>query len=142
MTKYEIKLLIVEDDNVIRSIYQRVLQNTVANILVAENGEEGYNIFLKENPDLILTDIKMPIMNGLDMINKIREENKAVRILIMSAYGESRYFINAIESGVKGFLTKPIKNEDLKKAVVEQASDILLEKNLVEAELKSRTAEN
>ncbi len=142
MTKYEIKLLIVEDDNVIRSIYQRVLQNTVANILVAENGEEGYNIFLKENPDLILTDIKMPIMNGLDMINKIREENKAVRILIMSAYGESRYFINAIESGVKGFLTKPIKNEDLKKAVVEQASDILLEKNLVEAELKRRTAEN
>lgn len=111
MDKFDIKLLLVEDDVVTMSIYKRILGSLFSNILIATNGEEGFNLFQQETPDLILTDIKMPVMNGLDMINKIREENKTVRIIIMSAYGESRYFINAIESGVKGFLTKPIKND-------------------------------
>lgn len=138
---FDIKLLIVEDDLVIRGIYKRVLQVIVSKIILAKNGEEGYEMFKLENPDLILSDIKMPVMNGLDMITKIREESKTVRILIMSAYGESRYFINAIESGVKGFLTKPIKNEDLEKIITEQANDILLEKNLKEEEKKRIAAE-
>lgn len=141
MAIYEIKLLLVEDDSIIRSIYKRILQNTVSHIIIARNGEEGFTLFQEHKPDLVLTDIKMPIMNGLDMIKKIRENNRTVRILIMSAYGESRYFINAIESGVKGFLTKPIKNTDLIKAVAEQANDILLEKNLKEAERKRTAAE-
>lgn len=138
---FNIKLLIVEDDVVIRGIYQRVLEKTVSTIILAENGEEGYDLFKKEKPDLILSDIKMPVMNGLDMINKIREESKTVRILIMSAYGESRYFINAIESGVKGFLTKPIKNDHLEKIIADQASDILLEKNFKVEEKKRIAAE-
>jgi len=138
---FNIKLLIVEDDIVIRSIYQRVLQKTISTIILAENGEEGYELFRKEKPDLILSDIKMPVMNGLDMINKIRKESKTVRILIMSAYGESRYFINAIESGVKGFLTKPIKNDHLEKIIADQASDILLENNFKEEEKKRIAAE-
>lgn len=138
---YNIKLLIVEDDIVIRGIYQRVLEKIVSTIILAENGEEGYELFKKEKPDLILSDIKMPVMNGLDMINKIREESKTVRILIMSAYGESRYFINAIESGVKGFLTKPIRNDHLEKIITDQANDILLEKNFKAEEKKRITAE-
>jgi PAS domain S-box-containing protein len=138
---YDIKLLLVEDDTIIRGIYERVLRKTVSNIILAKNGEEGYELFKKEKPDLILSDIKMPVMNGLDMIHKIRGESKTVRIIIMSAYGESRYFINAIESGVKGFLTKPIKNEHLEKIVSEQANDILLEKNLKKEEKKRISAE-
>ncbi len=141
MDKFDIKLLLVEDDVVTMSIYKRILGSLFSNILIATNGEEGFNLFQQETPDLILTDIKMPVMNGLDMINKIREENKTVRIIIMSAYGESRYFINAIESGVKGFLTKPIKNDHLKKVVIEQANDILLEQNLILEEKRRKIAE-
>lgn len=138
---YDIKLLIVEDDIVIRGIYQQVLKKTISTIFLAENGEEGYSKFKEEQPDLILSDIKMPVMNGLDMIHKIRNESKTVRIIIMSAYGESRYFINAIESGVKGFLTKPIRNIQLKKIIEEQAKDILLEKNFKNEEKKRISAE-
>ena len=138
---YDIKLLIVEDDTVIRGIYQRVLEKSISKIILAKNGEEGYEIFKKEKPDLILSDIKMPVINGLDMINKIRQEDKSVRIIIMSAYGESKYFINAIETGVKGFLIKPIKNDHLTKIVSEQANDILLERKLKLAEKKRKAAE-
>jgi len=139
--KYDIKLLLVEDDAIVREVYSRLLAKIISTIIVANNGETGYDLFEKENPDLILTDIKMPVMNGLDMIKKIRGNNSGVKILIMSAYRESRYFINAIEAGVKGFLTKPIKNDDLIRAVSEQANDILLERNLKEAEKKRNTAE-
>jgi len=139
--KYNIKLLLVEDDAIIREVYSRLLSKIISTIIVADNGETGYALFEKENPDLILTDIKMPVVNGLDMIKKIRITNSGVKILIMSAYRESRYFINAIEAGVKGFLSKPIKNDDLIRAVSEQANDILLERNLKEAESKRNTAE-
>jgi len=139
--KYDIKLLLVEDDAIIREIYSRLLGKTISRIIIADNGETGYELFKKEDPDLILTDIKMPVMNGLDMIKKIRNDNSSVKILIMSAYNESRYFINAIEAGVKGFLTKPIKSGDLTKAISEQANDILLERNLKDAERKRNTAE-
>jgi len=138
---FDIKLLIVEDDSIIRNIFERALSKYIASIYTAKNGEEGLNKYLKVKPDLILTDIKMPIMNGLDMINEIREYDSGVRIIIMSAYGESRYFLNAIESGVKGFLTKPIKNSDLIKTVSDQANDILLEKKLKEEEDKRKQAE-
>lgn len=138
---FDIKLLIVEDDSIIRNIFERALSKYVANIYTAKNGEEGLNKYIQIKPDLILTDIKMPIMNGLDMINEIREYDTGVRIIIMSAYGESRYFLNAIESGVKGFLTKPIKNSDLIKTVSDQINDILLEKKLKEEEDKRIQAE-
>jgi len=138
---YDIKLLIVEDDTVIRGIYLRVLEKNISTIILAKNGEEGYEIFKKEKPDLILSDIKMPVMNGLDMINKIRQEDKSVRIIIMSAYGESKYFINAIETGVKGFLIKPIKNDHLTKIITDQANDILLERKLKLEEKKRIAAE-
>ena len=138
---YDIKLLIVEDDKIISSIYKRVLEKTIANIILANNGKEGLELYKQHKPDLILTDIKMPIMNGLDMIKEIREINKEVRIIIMSAYGESRYFLNAIESGVKGFLIKPIKNDDLKRVITGQVKDILLEYSLIEEEKKRISAE-
>lgn len=138
---FDIKLLIVEDDSIIRNIFERALSKYVANIYTAKNGEDGLYKYLEIKPDLILTDIKMPIMNGLDMINEIRERDNGVRIIIMSAYGESRYFLNAIESGVKGFLTKPIKNEELIKTISDQANDILLEKKFKEEEVKRKQAE-
>ncbi len=139
MKKLDISLLLVEDDTVIRNIYQQILSKYVNILFVAGNGQEGYSSYLKNKPDLILTDIKMPVMNGLDMINKIREEDKTMRIIIMSAYSESRFFINAIESGVKGFLIKPVDTEHLKSVILEQANDILLEKRIiVEAELRRK----
>ena len=96
MKKLDISLLLVEDDTVIRNIYKQILGQHISILYLASNGEEGYQSYLDNKPDLIISDIKMPIMNGLDMIKKIREVDKTMRIIIMSAYGESRYFIKAI----------------------------------------------
>ncbi len=140
--KHLITLLLVEDDKVIRNVYAQLLDRIVSKVVTASNGEEGYDSFIEHSPDLILTDIKMPVMNGLDMINKIRSHNKQVRVIIMSAYGESRFFLKAIESGVKGFLTKPINISKLQEIILEQVKDILLEKNFHKEESKRRLAES
>tara|TARA_Y100000385_G_C13107584_1_gene649278 strand:- start:5799 stop:8009 length:2211 start_codon:yes stop_codon:yes gene_type:complete len=141
MEKLDIKLLFVEDDTIIRNVYKQILKQFVKTLYVASDGKEGYDSYLINKPDLIVTDIKMPIMNGLDMINKIREQDKEMRIIIMSAYSESRFFINAIESGVKGFLIKPVETHHLKDVIREQANDILLEKRLDEEAHKRQQAE-
>ena len=141
MKKLGISLLLVEDDIVIRSIYKQILTKYVENVTIAVDGEDGYSKYLETKPDLILTDIKMPKMNGLDMIKKIRVDDKLQRIIIMSAYGESRFFLKAIESGVKGFLVKPVETEYLLSVVSEQANDILLEKRLIEEADKRQIAE-
>jgi Response regulators consisting of a CheY-like rec eiver domain and a winged-helix DNA-binding domain len=142
MEKLDIKLLFVEDDTIIRNVYKQILKQFVKTLYVASDGKEGYDSYLINKPDLIVTDIKMPIMNGLDMINKIREQDKEMRIIIMSAYSESRFFINAIESGVKGFLIKPVETPNLKDVIQEQANDILMEKRLDEEAHKRHQAES
>lgn len=130
MEKLDISVLLVEDDAVIRNIYKQILSQFIGTLHIAVDGENGYNSYLDNKPDLIITDIKMPVMNGLDMIKKIRDIDKSMRIIIMSAYGESRFFINAIEYGVKGFLVKPVDTDHLKNVILEQANEILLEKRL------------
>ncbi len=141
MKKLDISLLLVEDDVVIRSIYKQILTKHIENVIIAVDGEDGYSKYLETNPDLILTDIKMPKMNGLDMVKKIRINDKSQRIIIMSAYGESRFFLKAIESGVKGFLVKPVETDHLLSVIKEQANDVLLEKRFNEEATRRLSAE-
>jgi PAS domain S-box-containing protein len=75
------------------------------------------------------------------MVKKIRIDDKSQRIIIMSAYGESRFFLKAIEAGVKGFLVKPVETEHLLNVISEQAHDILLEKRLNNEAVKRQIAE-
>ena len=142
MEKLEISLLLVEDDKVIRNIYAQILKQHISKLYIASDGAEGYKSYMDHKPDLILSDIKMPVMNGLDMIKKIREDDKSMRIIIMSAYGESRFFLKAIESGVKGFLVKPIETKHLLNVIQEQANDILLEKRLKDEAIRRVVAEH
>ncbi|MFZ4464513.1 MAG: response regulator, partial [Bacteroidales bacterium] len=142
MNYCDISLLYVEDELVLRNIYQKILEKHVNRIYLAENGEDAYNQYLEYKPDLIITDIKMPVMNGLDLVRKIRKENPNARIIIMSAYGESHYFMRAIENGVKGFLLKPVDNERLFQTIEEQAREILMERMVLTEEMKRKKAED
>ncbi len=103
-----LKVLYVEDNQEARESTLGLLNNIFENITTAINGEDGLEKFKKDEFDLILTDINMPKMNGIEMITKIRERNKDIPILILSAYNESGYFIDTIKQGVEGYLLKPI----------------------------------
>jgi len=103
-----LKLLFVEDEEDLLSIISDALIKLQANFLTANNGLEALEI-LKENPDIdaIITDINMPLMNGLDMIKNIIDQDIHIPIIVMSAHTETEYIAKAKEYGVNEYLLKP-----------------------------------
>ncbi|MGB5792288.1 EAL domain-containing protein [Poseidonibacter sp.] len=108
---YNLNLLYVEDNDEVRNSTMIILREFFKNITVAENGQEGYERFTEQKFDLIMTDINMPKLGGLEMISKIRETDNEVLILVLSAYNEPNYFMESIKLGVEGYLLKPINME-------------------------------
>ena len=105
------QLLYVEDNYEARESTIGILEEFFSKIIVAEDGLDGLEKFKTNNIDLIITDINMPKMNGLDMVQKIREIDQDVFILVLSAYNESGFFMDSIRLGVDGYLLKPIEIE-------------------------------
>ena len=116
-------ILYVEDEDLAREKLAQVLQRFFKKVIVAPNGEEGYKIFQKEmltqNIDLILSDINMPKMNGIEMLEKIRETNSEVPIIYTTARTESEYLLKAIELNASHYILKPIDIEETIKRVEE-----------------------
>ncbi len=141
MDKLDITVLFVEDEELLRAIFERILDKMVQRLYIAENGKSGLEAYSKYHPDLIITDIMMPVMDGLEMVQKIRERDNTVKLVILSAYGEAEYFMDAIEIGVNSFLLKPIETKKLTSLVEELANSILLERKVQEQELQRKLAE-
>lgn len=137
MQKHNISLLYAEDDSSIRATYVPLLQKKVEKLYVATNGEEGLALYKEFKPDLILTDIKMPIMDGFEMIKAIKKEQVNIRCMIMSAYKKPEYFTESIEIGVKSFLIKPVETKKLMEQLDEQAT-IVLQKKEYSVEVQKR----
>jgi len=141
MTVENISVLLVESDDILRAIYSKIIARQVKEVITATNGEDGFLVYKSHMPDIIITDIKLPVINGIDMVKKIRSLDKSVRVIIMSAFVDVKYFIQAIEAEVKGFLTKPVDSEKLAKLLSQQVHEILLERQIEEEGRKRREAE-
>lgn len=107
-----LKLLFIEDSEEVRDQTTKFLENFFSDITTCENGKEGLELFIHGNYDLILTDINMPVMNGLDMIEKIREVDANIPILVLSAHNETSIIQNANKLNIDGYIIKPIVLEN------------------------------
>ena len=115
-TKY--KLLVVEDHADIR-LYLRVLFSATYNIIMAENGEEGVRIARKEIPDLVITDVMMPIMNGFECCRILKEDLKTchIPIILLTALTDDENIVKGIELGADDYILKPFNPEILRTKV-------------------------
>jgi len=104
-----IKILYVEDEELIRENTKRPLQYLCDELIVAPNGAQGLELY-KHNTDIdiVVSDIKMPKMNGIEMCKAIKEINENQHIIFTTAHSENRYFMEAIEMQVDGYILKPI----------------------------------
>lgn len=111
----QLSLLYVEDDNDTREASATILEDYVGKLIVAKNGKEALELLSQNSIDLILTDILMPKMNGIEMIRKIREGkiNPQIPIVITTAHTETQYLLDAIHLRVDGYILKPIVIGDL-----------------------------
>ncbi len=103
-------LLYVEDEINSRELLSSILEDEVKELFVASNGKEGLELFEKHKPDIVLTDIAMPIMNGIEMSKKIREINSNVPIAILTAFNEPEYLNKAIDLKIEKYILKPIEH--------------------------------
>lgn len=107
-------VLYVEDENAVREQTQMILKDFVKEVYLASNGEEGLKIALEKEVDIIVTDILMPGMNGIEMLKKLKNEhNKVIPTIITTAFTETEYLMDAITLKVDGFIMKPINVKDL-----------------------------
>lgn len=111
------KILIVDDERRERVGLEKLIHRYKypLEVLLAANGEEALEIVEKENIDILLTDIKMPFMTGIELIDQIRKRGYTPFCIIFSAYGEFEYARNAISLGVIQYLLKPILLDDFQK---------------------------
>ncbi len=100
-------LLYVEDNKMARDSMLMVLEEFFIDIVVAIDGKDGLNKFKDNDIDIVLTDINMPNMNGLDMAKEIKKINRDTPIIVLSAHQEVDYFTDSIKTGIDGYLIKP-----------------------------------
>jgi response regulator RpfG family c-di-GMP phosphodiesterase len=106
-------ILYVEDDDVIRENMLGFLNRRFDRVLLAENGAAGLDMYRKNKPEIVMTDIKMPVMDGLEMTRAILEMNDKAAIIVTSAHNEAKYLLGSIDLGISHYLIKPLELEKL-----------------------------
>ena len=105
-------VLIVENEGDGKKIVQEVMRDKFEKVITAENGDEGLKKFKKYNPNMVITDVFMPIMNGLDMAKSIKEISKDTPIIVFSTNSEKETLLKAIDVGIDKYVLKPIDLDD------------------------------
>jgi len=131
-TILDISVLYVEDELPTRDKIARILKREVRSLFLAENGEEGLALFELHRPDIVVTDIKMPAMDGLDMAERIKAICKDVHVILTTAHGEADAFMKSIKVGVDRYLLKPIDVSVLVRNLREMAQIIGIARELQE----------
>jgi diguanylate cyclase (GGDEF)-like protein len=120
-------LLYVEDNKIIQKIVKVILQTHFKEIYLADDGEKGIKLYQEKNPDIVLADISMPNMNGLDMISKIKKLNSNQRIALLTGYNNITYLNKAINMGVDKYILKPIQPKQMLDALQDIVTSLKIE---------------
>jgi len=129
--KIGLNVLYVEDDAITREALLEFLTEVTKKVYTAEDGKKALKIYEKENIDVLITDIKMPEMNGFELIKKIREKDRDIPVIVTTAYDEVDYLVECIELGVNHFLLKPIETDKLYEILKKIVENLSMQKNLV-----------
>ncbi len=126
----KLTILHVEDSILVKDYIKNFLEDKVNNIIFASNGKEGLEIYLKIKPDIVITDINMPIYDGLKMSKEIKRLNKDQHIILVTGYDNDETLKQAINLGINSFILKPIFDENLLEVLNKSAQEIQLKNDL------------
>lgn len=137
----QLKVLYVEDDPEARRELSAFLKRRVGKLFTAADGKQGLEVFCEHQPDLIIADLLMPQMNGMEMLRKMRSQDPDCRFIIISSVGETEVVLNAVDLGIAKYVVKPVNLPALDKALLKLAKELRRERKeplMGEAEEKRR----
>jgi DNA-binding response OmpR family regulator len=118
----ELKILLVEDEENLARLLKEAIGDNFYSFSIAKNGVEGLEIYEKVKPDIIITDIMMPKMSGLEMAKELRYSNSTIPIIMISAFSEKEKLLGAIDVGVTKYFIKPFDPDELLRYIKSIAS--------------------
>ena len=127
----KLNILYVEDDETLRTETSKLLGYFFANVITAENGIEGIEKFKSNQIDLIMTDICMPKLDGLEMVKEIKKSNPNIPTIINSAFNDVKYLHESINIKIDEYLIKPLNLEKLKESLNKTINKILLQRKIL-----------
>ena len=110
-------ILVIDDDEFMRGLIKTLLTKAGHEVIIAKDGEEGLRLLKKKEPDLVLTDYKMPGITGIDVVHQAQQQYPGLPVIILTGYGATDLTIKAIQAGAYDFIEKPIKNHELLEVV-------------------------
>ncbi|MFC5470154.1 response regulator [Cohnella suwonensis] len=135
-----LRILIADDQTLMRDGLQTILQleDDIEVVATAENGEEACRLVAEHDPDLVLMDIRMPVMNGIEAVKKLRAESPRTKALMLTTFDEDDYIVEALAGGAVGFLLKDIPTEKLLQAVRDAARGEIMLPSSIAGKLAAR----
>jgi PAS domain S-box-containing protein len=127
-----VTILYVEDQPDIRFFLSKILSRHYSKVILAEDGKQGLDSYLEHKPDIIISDIKMPVMDGLSMSSKIKEIDPNAKIILTTAHSDMDYFLQSIDIGINQYIIKPIDREKLYYAIETCVNQVMMERELKE----------
>jgi len=126
------KILLVDDEEGIRKVLDISLSDSGFKVFTAETGKEALDIFRKMRPPIVLTDIKMPGMDGIELLQKIKEESPDTEVIMITGHGDMELAIRSLKYDATDFITKPINDDALEIALKRANEKITLKTRLRE----------
>ena len=121
-----LNLLYVEDDQNTREMTAMILEELFNSITIAVDGVDAFEKLKKNTFDIVISDINMPNMNGIELFKKIREIDRNIMLIFLSAHNDETFILESTRIGVDGYLLKPIDFEQLSKTLIKATKKISL----------------
>lgn len=134
-TLKDLKVLLVEDEESISRLFREAIGDSFYSLSIAKDPLEGIALFKKLKPDIVITDIMMPHISGLEMAKKLREINPYIHIIILSAFSEKEKLLSAIDIGINKYFLKPFDIDELLE-YIQSITPKLISEQLVDHFLK------
>ena len=107
------KVLVIDDDETTRKWLKNVIEKEGLEVLLAEDGEQALDVFAQERPGIVITDLKMPKIDGMEVLQRVKKMDPLTQVILVTADGDYNLAIHALRGGALDYLRKPIDLEDL-----------------------------
>src|SRR5215470_5190646 len=121
-------ILVVEDDGESRAAMLKILEGVGYKTMEADNGQQALDLVLEDDIDILVTDLRLPVMDGVELLKRAKSANQEIEVILITGHGTVEVAVEAIKEGAYDFITKPIKKAQLLHAVEKAAEKQYLQR--------------